>query len=616
MSRANPQETIVSEEQLVLRANKHVIKKANHRITSDSAITDTMLRFVVEILRHHKLYKPVSLTATVPIIYLHQFWTIINHNPNNHTFTFELDTHTFTLTPGLLRTVLQMSPFDPNNTYAKPPPENQILGFIKTLGYDEDPDTKMIIVAKIVATRSPVVKDPTVQSLLDLWKGSKATRLESLKQKKQAVTREGSSNAHNKHYADSDTDNDAILYSSCSEERENETDDADAFDMDLSDDNPDREAGTLTNFNVFKAFEKAVQARVLIEIKKLLPTHIPKAVANYVRPRLNISVLDVMKNNQINLFTQSSTSTDDLLKMDLKLKLLNRIHLNKLNGTHNTHRQLYDTLYESITLDQDALNAQNAEPSFHKRSHNNQDPPNNCKGEQEEKKKGCWVFEALNGIHHWEDGRIDFFKAEMSTKIEGSVYYADFPRLSLNDVKDMYLLKVKDKLHHLPLEFVKDFNNALLLFIRRVVIQNKVEDIQLGVESYQQTLDLTKLMMFFKGIDQRIPFIMTTTHKGVVYLNQQNVKSLMRLSEVKKLCDGTLEKIRENLIDMVTKNKLGKGSKRLKGRDWTDDDVVKSKKMVKNIDQTLKRREQLRRLEEYVGGRSKTVNPRTFVRPM
>ncbi|GJZ48501.1 hypothetical protein Tco_0602333 [Tanacetum coccineum] len=55
--------------------------------------------------------------------------------------------------------------------------------------------------------------------------------------------------------------------------------------------------------------------------------------------------------------------------------------------------------------------------------------------------------------------------------------YVDLPRLSLNDVEDMYLLQVQDKLHHLPLEFVKDFNNALLLFIRRVVIQNRVEDI-------------------------------------------------------------------------------------------------------------------------------------------
>ncbi|GJV47204.1 hypothetical protein Tco_1437416 [Tanacetum coccineum] len=229
-----------------------------------------------------------------------------------------------------------------------------------------------------------------------------------------------------------------------------------------------------------------------------------------------------------------------------------------------------------------------------------------------------YIFEALNGIHHLEDSRIDFFKAEISTRTEGNVYldlriksvvriivkkkwgygfltsivvrrfddkeyefsYADLPRLSLNDVEDMYLLQVQDKIHHLPLKFVKDFNNTLLLFIGRVVIQNMVEDIQLGAESYQQTLNLTKPIMFFEGIEQRIPFIMTATHKGVVYLNQHNVKSLMRLSEVKKFCDGTLEKIRENLIDKVTKNKLGKGNKRLKGRDWTDNDVVKSNEMI------------------------------------
>ncbi|GKF17900.1 hypothetical protein Tco_0062818, partial [Tanacetum coccineum] len=60
MSRTNSQAKIVSEEQLVPRANRLVIKKNNQCVTSDSHITDTMLRFVVEILRHHKLYNPVS----------------------------------------------------------------------------------------------------------------------------------------------------------------------------------------------------------------------------------------------------------------------------------------------------------------------------------------------------------------------------------------------------------------------------------------------------------------------------------------------------------------------------------------------------------------------------
>ncbi|GJY71162.1 hypothetical protein Tco_0474865 [Tanacetum coccineum] len=104
MSRTNSQAKIVSEEQLVPRANRLFIKKNNQRVASDSHITDTMLRFVVEILRHHKLYN-------------------------------------------------LMPPPDPNNTYIQPPSEIQILEFIKTLGYDEDPETKLIAVSKMVATR-------------------------------------------------------------------------------------------------------------------------------------------------------------------------------------------------------------------------------------------------------------------------------------------------------------------------------------------------------------------------------------------------------------------------------------------------------------------------------
>ncbi|GJX51571.1 hypothetical protein Tco_0278416 [Tanacetum coccineum] len=212
-----------------------------------------------------------------------------------------------------------------------------------------------------------VVEDPTAQALLDLRKGSKACRLESLRQNKQPIAGEGSNVAHNKYYSSSYIDSDATLYSSSldeSEESANETDDADESDMDLSNDNPqgddddasslqakekklvqkakknmrkfnfkkaiaqkfkeyDQKMEDLTNFNVSKAFEKVVQAKVLTEIKKIIPTHIPNAIANYVKPRLNTSVLEVMKTNQINLFTQSSTSTDDLSEMDLKLKLSN-----------------------------------------------------------------------------------------------------------------------------------------------------------------------------------------------------------------------------------------------------------------------------------------------------
>nr|GEW59903.1 hypothetical protein [Tanacetum cinerariifolium] len=87
----------------------------------------------------------------------------------------------------------------------------------------------------------PAVEDPAVQSLLDLQKGSKASRLESSRQKKQPVTGEGSSVAQNKYYSSTDTNSAATLYSSSLDESANQTDDADESDKDLSNDNPHRD---------------------------------------------------------------------------------------------------------------------------------------------------------------------------------------------------------------------------------------------------------------------------------------------------------------------------------------------------------------------------------------
>ncbi|GKC47599.1 hypothetical protein Tco_1065321, partial [Tanacetum coccineum] len=63
---------------------------------------------------------------------------------------------------------------------------------------------------------------------------------------------------------------------------------------------------------------------------------------------------------------------------------------------------------------------------------------------------------------------------------------------------------------------------------------------------------------------------------------------------------------------MVNKNVLGHGNKRLDGRDWSKNNIKRSNKMLEKIGKTLKRREQLRRLEEYVGRRPKTFDPHTF----
>nr|GEY34682.1 hypothetical protein [Tanacetum cinerariifolium] len=68
----------------------------------------------------------------------------------------------------------------------------------------------------------------------------------------------------------------------------------------------------------------------------------------------------------------------------------------------------------------------------------------------------------------------------------------DFKRLCLQDIEYMLLLLVQGKLSNLTVEERFAFNVSLRMFIRSIVIQWRVEDLQLGVESYQKRLNLTK----------------------------------------------------------------------------------------------------------------------------
>nr|GEY54947.1 hypothetical protein [Tanacetum cinerariifolium] len=68
----------------------------------------------------------------------------------------------------------------------------------------------------------------------------------------------------------------------------------------------------------------------------------------------------------------------------------------------------------------------------------------------------------------------------------------DFKRLRLQDIEDMLLLLVQGKLSNLTVEERFAFNVSLRMFTKSIVIQRRVEDLQLGVESYQKRLNLTK----------------------------------------------------------------------------------------------------------------------------
>nr|GEY24192.1 hypothetical protein [Tanacetum cinerariifolium] len=60
----------------------------------------------------------------------------------------------------------------------------------------------------------------------------------------------------------------------------------------------------------------------------------------------------------------------------------------------------------------------------------------------------------------------------------------DFVDLYLNNIKDMLILAIQQKLFHLNDSDIVDFIVALRMFTRSLVIKRRVKDLQLGVESY------------------------------------------------------------------------------------------------------------------------------------
>ncbi|GKE95367.1 hypothetical protein Tco_1580222, partial [Tanacetum coccineum] len=59
---------------------------------------------------------------------------------------------------------------------------------------------------------------------------------------------------------------------------------------------------------------------------------------------------------------------------------------------------------------------------------------------------------------------------------------------------------------------------------------------------------------------------------------------------------------------MLKENRLGRGNKNLISRDWTKNDIKRSNAILESIEKTLTHIERLRRLEEYVGERPKTID--------
>ncbi|GJV37727.1 hypothetical protein Tco_1410204 [Tanacetum coccineum] len=187
---------------------------------------------------------------------------------------------------------------------------------------------------------------------------------------------------------------------------------------------------------------------------------------------------------------------------------------------------------------------------------------------------------------HRDDDKIYTFK-------EG-----DFKRLRLQDTEDMLILLVQGELTNLNVEDRLAFGVSLRMFTRSIIIQRHVEDLRLGIESYQKKLNITKPDTYRSDLKRRDAYTAYSNPRGFIYQNKDKKNKLMRIDELHKFSDGTLDDVRIALNDRLKGIRIEYLPKTI----WRQSHKERAKAMIQAIDKQLKSRRIMRSLEKFVVG--------------
>nr|GFA30061.1 hypothetical protein [Tanacetum cinerariifolium] len=149
----------------------------------------------------------------------------------------------------------------------------------------------------------------------------------------------------------------------------------------------------------------------------------------------------------------------------------------------------------------------------------------------------------------------------------------DFKRLCLQDIEDILLLLVQRKLSNMTVEE--------------------------RVKSYQKKLNLTKPDTYRSNLKRRKAYTAYSNPKGFIYQNKDKKNRLMRIDELYKFSEGTLNDVCNALDDRLK----GIRMQYLPQTIWRKGNKDRAAAMIQSIDKMLKTRRIMRCLERFVGGR-------------
>nr|GEY10446.1 histone deacetylase 14 [Tanacetum cinerariifolium] len=217
---------------------------------------------------------------------------------------------------------------------------------------------------------------------------------------------------------------------------------------------------------------------------------------------------------------------------------------------------------------------------------------------------------AIYGISHWWLQRKRFYIDRHTSEGDRSAVRTHMRILSVVKIEIFYMYGydymkkiVLRHLNHLPPKDKKILTTAVNQWTKHLVIRQYVEDFQLGIESYQTQLNLTKPQWDAMGFEYKHDYTVIDSPRAVMFRDRYGVQMMMRFNEIHKFCDGTLQQIDEALDYRVKEFRINRMNPGLNTRFWTRKDVDRSKAFMFAIQKRLKTRRIFRNLESFVDGR-------------
>ncbi|GJU31365.1 hypothetical protein Tco_1174954 [Tanacetum coccineum] len=98
---------------------------------------ELIYKVYLAILKQFSFFNAFIRTVDAPDIYMQQFWHTVTYDLKAKTYFFTLDDEIFEVNADLLCEALHITPKVSNHTFVEPPSEQEIISFIKKLGYSE-----------------------------------------------------------------------------------------------------------------------------------------------------------------------------------------------------------------------------------------------------------------------------------------------------------------------------------------------------------------------------------------------------------------------------------------------------------------------------------------------